>query len=140
MKSSFPIYFGFADGASRHTHNISFAAWVIYHSGELVSSGRIYLGSMINNIAEYHVVIRILTESSSLGISQLIINLDSQLMVRQLNCEYIVCNPVLLCFHLRVHCLERYFEFLEYKHISRELNTITDSLSNSMLYWYIAHR
>ena len=67
------------DGASRHTQNIASAAWVIYHSGELVSSGRICLGSTTNNIVEYHVVIGLLTEASSLGISQLIINLDSQL-------------------------------------------------------------
>jgi ribonuclease HI len=140
MTSSFPIYFGFADGASRHTQNITSVAWVIYHSGELVSSGGIFLGSATNNIAEYHAIIRILTEASSLGISQLIINLDSQLVVRQLNREYVVHNSTLLRLHLRVHHLERAFEFLQYKHISRELNTITDSLANYMLDWYIAHR
>jgi ribonuclease HI len=140
MTSSFPIYFRFVDGASRHTQNIASASWVIYHSGELVSSGGICLGSATNNIAEYHAVIGILTEASSLGISQLIINLDSQLVVHQLNREYAVRNPVLLRLHLRVRHLERSFEFLEYRHISRELNMIMDSLENYMLDWYIAHR
>jgi hypothetical protein len=50
------------------------SAWVIYHSGELVISGGIYLRFAINNVAEYHVVIELLAEASSLGISQLIIN------------------------------------------------------------------
>jgi ribonuclease HI len=140
MTSPFPIFFGFVDGASRHTQNIASAAWVIYHSGELVSSGGIFLGSATNNMAEYHVIIRLLTEASSLGITHLIINLDSQLMVCQLNRDYVVRNPVLLCLHLRVHHLERSFEFLQYRHIPRELNTTSDSLANYMLDRYLAHR
>ena len=94
----------------------------------------------INNVKEYHAIIKLLTKASSLGISQLIIKLDSQLVVRQLNHEYIVRNSVLLRLHIRVCHLERSFEFLEYIHISREFNTITDSLENYKLDWYIAHR
>jgi ribonuclease HI len=111
MTSSFPIFVGFADGASRHTQNIASAAWVIYHSDELVSSGGIFLGSTTNNMAEYHVVIGLLTEASSLGISHMIINLDSQLVVCQLNRIYAIHNPILLRLHLRVRRLERMFEF-----------------------------
>jgi ribonuclease HI len=106
MTYSFPIFVGFADGASRHTQNIAFAAWVIYHSDELVSLEGIYLGSTTNNMAEYHVVIGLLTEASSLGISRIIVNLDSQLMVCQLNQIYAIHNPILLCLHLRVRRLE----------------------------------
>ena len=140
VSSSFPIYFGFADGVSRHTQNIASVAWVIYLSGELVSSGGICLGSATNNIAEYHVFIGLLTKSSYVGIFQLIINLDPQLVLRQLKSEYVVCNPILLCLHLRVCRLERSFEFIEYRHTSREINTIMDSLANYMLDWHISHR
>jgi ribonuclease HI len=140
MTSPFPIFVGFVDGASRHTQNIASAAWVIYHSGELVSSGGIFLGSTTNNMAEYHVVIRLLTEASSLGITHLIINLDSQLVVCQLNRDYVVRNPVLLRLHLRVRRLERSFEFIQYRHIPRELNTTLDSLANYILDRYLVHR
>jgi len=140
MTSSFPIYFRFADGASQHTQNIAFAARVIYHSGKLVSSGGICLGLATNKVAEYHAVIILLIKASSLGISQLIINLDSQLVVCQLNREYVIHNSTLLRPHLRVHRLERDFEFLVYRHILRELNTVVVSLANYMLDWYIAHR
>jgi ribonuclease HI len=140
MTSPFPIFVGFVDGASRHTQNIASAAWVIYHSDELVSSGGIFLGSTTNNMAEYHVVIGILTEASSLGISRIIINLDSQLVVCQLNRVYAIHNPILLCLHLRVRHLERMFEFIEYRHIPRELNTTSDSLANYILDRYLAHR
>jgi ribonuclease HI len=140
MTSSFPIFVGFADGASRHTQNVASAAWVIYHSDELVSSGGIFLGSTTNNMAEYHVVIRLLTEASSLGVSRMIINLDSQLVVCQLNRIYAIHNPILLHLHLRVRRLERMFDFIEYRHIPRELNTISDSLANYIMDRYLTHR
>jgi ribonuclease HI len=85
MTCPFPMFVGFVDRASRHTQNIASATWVIYHSGELVSSVGISLGSTTNNMAEYDVIIELLTEASSLGITHLIINLDSQIMVCQLN-------------------------------------------------------
>jgi ribonuclease HI len=140
MTSSFPIFFGFANPASRHTQNIASATWFIYHSGELMSSGGIFFGSATNIVEDYHVIIRILTKASSLGISQLIINLDSQLVARQLNREYIIHNSTLLRLHPRACRLERDFEFIDYRHIPRELNTIVNSLANYMLDWYIAHR
>jgi ribonuclease HI len=140
MPTSFPIYFGFADGASRHTQNLASATWTIYHSGELVSSGGICLGPATNNVAEYHVIIGLLTEAHSLNISQIIISLDSQLVVCQLNHIYVIHNPILLRLYLRVRHLERYFSYIEYQHISRELNVITDSLANYMLDWHLTHR
>ena len=73
MTSNFPIFFGFVDGAIRHTQNIASAAWVIYQFNEVVSSGGICLGPVTNNMAEYHAVIGLLTQASSLGISHIII-------------------------------------------------------------------
>jgi ribonuclease HI len=140
MTSSFPIFVGFADGASRHTHNVASIAWVVYHSDELVSSGGVCLGSMTNNMEEYHVVIGLLAEAFSLGISRIIFNLDSQLVVCQLKHIYAIHNPILLCLHLRVRCLELMFDFIEYRHIPRELNTISDSLANYIMDRYLAHR
>jgi ribonuclease HI len=140
MTSSFPIFIGFADGASRHTQNIASTAWVIYHSNELVSSGGIFLGSSTNNMAEYHVVVKILTEASSLGISCKIVKLDSQLVVCQLNQIYAIHSTILLRLHLRVHCLERMFDFIEYRHIPRELNTTSDSLANYIMDRCLSHR
>ena len=106
MTSSFPIFFGFVDGASRHTRNIALTSWVIYQFDEVVSSGGICLGPATNNMAECHAVIRLLTQASSLGISRIIVYLDSQLVVYQLNCIYAIRNPVLLRLHLQVRCLE----------------------------------
>jgi ribonuclease HI len=140
MISTFSISFGFADGASRHTRNIASAAWVIYQFDEVVSSGGICLGPATNNMAEYHAVIGLLTHASSLGISRIIIYLDSQLVVYQLNRIYAIRSPILLRLHLQVHRLERMFDYIEYRCISRELNSVLDSLANYIMDWYVAHR
>jgi ribonuclease HI len=140
MTSAFPIFFGFTDGASRHTRNIASAAWVIYQFDEVVSSGGICLGPATNNMEEYHTVIGLLTQASSLGISRIIIYLDSQLVVYQLNRIYAICSPILLRLHLQVLRLERMFDYIEYRHIPRELNSVSDSLANYIMDRYLAHR
>jgi ribonuclease HI len=139
MTSAFPIFFGFADDASRHTRNIASAAWVIYQFDEVVSSRGICLGPANNNMAEYHSIIGLLTQTSSLGISHIIVYLDSQLMVYQLNQIYAIRNPILLRLHLQFRCLERMFDYIEYRHIPRELNSVLDSLANYIMDRYLAH-
>ena len=140
MTSSFPIFFGFANGASRHTQNIASATWVIYQFDEVVSSGGISLGPTTNNMAEYHAVIGLLTQASSIGIYRIIVYLDSQLMVYQLNRIYAIRNPILLRLHLQVRHLEWMFDYIEYKHITRELNSVSDSLANYIMDRYLTHR
>ena len=86
-------YVGFSDGASRHTCNLASATWVIYSpSGQLVASGGTCLGLASNNVAKYRAVIELLWDALSCGITQL----DSQLVISQLNWAYQVRNPILL--------------------------------------------
>ena len=91
------------------------------------------LGQTTNNIVEYSAVIELLSESISFGIQSLIVRLDSKLVVLQLNRVYTIRNPVLLRLFLRVRLLEREFDYIEYQHIPRHLNTLTDSISSSMI-------
>jgi hypothetical protein len=35
--------------------------------------------------------------------------------------------------NLRIRLLERHFDYIEYQHISRNLNTLTDALANYVL-------
>ena len=59
-------FYGFAEGAYHHTLNLASAAWVLYSPAEdLVSSGVVCIGPTTNNIAEYEVVIGLLTEAAS---------------------------------------------------------------------------
>ena len=134
MLTSLQTYIGFADGACRSTRNISSTAWVIYSpSDELVSMHGVSLGQTTNNIVEYSAVIELLSKSRSFGIQSLIVRLDSELVVLQLNRVYAIRNPVLLWLFLRVRLLEREFDYIEYQHIPRHLNTLADIVASCMI-------
>ena len=76
------IYFGFADGASRHTRNLASAALGIYYpSGQLMVSRGVCIGPTSNNIAQYTTIINLLSEAISYGIDSLVVYLDLQLVV-----------------------------------------------------------
>jgi ribonuclease HI len=138
-ESSLP-YIGFADGASRSTQNLAFAAWAIYApTNELVSLRGVCLGRATNNIAEYSVVIELLVDAISLGICHLVVRLDSQLVVLQLSNVYTIRSPTLLRVYLRIRLLEHYFDYIEYQHIPRCLNTLTDALANYVLDRHLNH-
>jgi ribonuclease HI len=133
-------YIGFADGASRSTRNLASAAWAIYApTNELISLRGICLGRATNNIAEYSTVVELLVDAISLGIRHLVVRLDSQLVVLQLSNVYSIRSPTLLRVYLRIRLLERHFDYIEYQHIPRCLNTLTDALANYVLDRHLNH-
>jgi ribonuclease HI len=140
MSSESEVFIGYVDGASRHTRRLASTAWVIFTpQGQLLSSGGICLGDTTNNVAEYSAVIELLRGALSLGISRLRVYLDAQLVVSQLNRIYRVHDPTLHRRFLRVHLLERNFDYITYFHVPRSLNQITDTLANHILDWHLAH-
>jgi ribonuclease HI len=127
-------YIGFVDGASRSTKNIMSATWEIYApTDELISLHGIFLGRATNNIAEYSSVIKLLTDVISLSIHHLIVRLDSQRVVLQLSNIHSIRSPTLLRVYLIICLLERNFDYIEYQHIPRYLNTLTDALADYVL-------
>ena len=140
MFESLEPFVGYADGASHSMQNLSSAAWAIFTpNGELVSFRGICIGRSTNNITDYITLIEILFDSISFCINRIIIRLDLQLVVLQLTSVYTVRNPTLLRLFLRVRLLERHFDFIQYQHISRNLNTLTNSLANQVLDRHLQH-
>ena len=140
MSNYSDTYVGYVDGASRSTRNLSSAAWAIFDpSGELVSFRGVCIGRSTNNIAEYSALIELLSDTIAHGIRQLIVRLDSQLVILQLTGIYSVRNPAIYRMFLRVKILEREFDSIQYQHISRNLNTLTDSLANYVLDRHLQH-
>ena len=114
-------FYSFTDGACHHTFNHASATWVLYSPAhDLVSSGAVCIGPTTNNIVEYEAVIGLLTEAASWDIRDLVVFIDSHLVVCHLNQFYTIRNPILLRLYLRVHLLERSFEVITYRHIPRE--------------------
>ena len=133
-------FYGFADGACHHTLNFSSAAWVLYSPAEyLVSLGVVCIGPATNNIVEYRVVIGLLIEAASQDVHDLVVLMDSQLVVCHLNHVYTIRNPMLLHRFRRVPLLERSFETITYRHIHREHNVVADSLANYIPDWHVSH-
>jgi ribonuclease HI len=138
-ESSLP-YIGFADGASCSTRNLASTVWEIYTpKKKLVSLRGICLGRASNNIVEYSAVIELLVDTISLRIHHLVVQLDSQLIVLQLSNIYSIQSPTLLWVYLRIRLLEHYFDHIEYQHIPRCINTLTDALVNYVLDRHLNH-
>ena len=78
-----------------------------------------FLGCTTNNIYEYSAVTKLLSEAIYLDIRELVVNLDSQLVVLQLNRQYSIRNPQILIMYIRIHLLERNFDYITYHHIPR---------------------
>ena len=97
------------------------------------------IGPATNNILEYEAVISLLTEAASQDVHDLVVLMDSQLVVFHLNHVYIIRNPVLLRLFRRVRLLEISSETITYRHIPREHNVVADSLANYILDWHISH-
>jgi ribonuclease HI len=140
MSSESKVFVGYADGASRHTPKLASTAWVIFTpQGQFLSSEGICLGDTTNNVFEYSVVIELLHDALSLGISRLRVYLDAQLVVSQLNRIYWVHDPTLHQRFLRVRFLEHNFDYITYFHVPRRLNQITETLTNHILDSHLAH-
>ena len=133
-------FYGFVDGAFCHTLNLALAAWVLYtFAHDLVSFGAVCIGPTTNNIGEYQAVIGLLIEAPSQDVRNLVVLIDSLLVVCHLNHVYTIRNPMLIRLFWRVRLLERSFGTITYRNIPREHNVVADSLANYILDWHIAH-
>jgi ribonuclease HI len=89
----------------------------------------------INNMAEYEVLIFGLNTALSLGVQQLLVNGDSQLIIKQVKGEC-CCNDLQLAAYLfHVQKLEKDFKVLDLHHIPRAENAIADDLSTKAFTW-----
>ena len=80
-----------------------------------------------NNIAEYEGLLVGLRIAAELGIKNLVIQEDSQLVVRQVNKDY--QSPLLEAYVEEVRRLEEHFDGLQTVHVPHAQNSIVDHLS-----------
>ena len=89
-----------------------------------------FLGHATNNVAEYNGLIRALSEALKVGISNVKVFSDSELMVRQINGQYRVKSPALRPLFEQVMRLLDRFTRWEVTHVRREQNKRADELAN----------
>ena len=121
----------FTDGAARGNPGPAGAGSVIVSpDGHIVAKIGKFLGDSTNNVAEYMGLILGLRRAKAMGIKELEVLSDSELLVRQLNGEYAVKADHLLPLHQEAQALLKAFPEIALRHIPREENAQADAMSN----------
>jgi ribonuclease HI len=124
----------YTDGGARGNPGPAAAAYVLEAEDRtLLDAQAETIGIATNNIAEYRAVINGLRKALELGVTELDVRSDSELLVRQMNGEYRVKNPTLQKLSLEVAALVRQIGRVAFTAVRRERNTLADSLVNEAL-------
>ena len=99
---------------------------VLYAVGE-------YIGQTTNNVAEYKALIRSLEQAHNLGATELQINMDSELIVKQMLGQYKIKEPTLKELAGQVFRLQNHFQKISFTHVRREFNKEADFLVNQAI-------
>jgi ribonuclease HI len=91
------------------------------------------IGVATNNVAEYSALIAGLEKALELGVDEVVVVSDSELMVKQMKGEYRVKNEALQELWLRAGRLARQVGSVGYTAVRREHNTLADKLVNEAL-------
>jgi len=124
----------YADGGARGNPGPAGIGVVIYDSKKKkLKEFYKYIGEATNNNAEYNALIQGLEEARSMGAEEVVVNLDSELVVNQLNGEYRVKSPDMKSlFEKAVEALKK-FKAFEIRHIDRAENKEADKLANKAM-------
>lgn len=124
----------FTDGGARGNPGPAALGVVVYdEKGTLIKKIGRFLGEKTNNEAEYEAVIAALEEAGEMGAKRVEINLDSELVGRQLSSIYKVKNGRMQALALKVRNLETAFKKVVYKTIPRGQNALADELVNEAI-------
>jgi len=119
------------DGAARGNPGKAGCGAVICDvDGNVVKELSRYLGYTTNNVAEYEGLLMGLEALLGMGRKSVVIQSDSQLMVRQLNGEYRVKDDKLKKLFARAVRLLEHFDRYRIVHVPRERNKLADRLAN----------
>lgn len=123
-----------ADGGARGNPGPAAAGFVIKNSkGEVLEDGGLYLGETTNNQAEYQAVCLVLDKAKTYQPKKVEVNLDSELIVKQLNGEYKVKNAGLKPFYEQARQLIEELEDVQVQHVPRAENKEADRQVNLVL-------
>lgn len=102
-------------------------------SGEIIYRHGGYIGTATNNVAEYKALIKALEEAVNLGGTDLQINMDSELIVRQMLGVYKIKEPGLQVLAQEVFKLKNNFKSVNFTHVRREFNKDADAMVNEAI-------
>jgi probable phosphoglycerate mutase len=124
----------FADGGSRGNPGPAASGAVLYsEDGTVLAEIGEYLGIATNNVAEWRALLAGLTRARELGVDEIEIRMDSELVVRQITGVYRVKHADLIPLHSKAKSLLRSFKSVDIQHIPRKQNAAADAVVNQFL-------
>ena len=118
------------DGAARGNPGQAGAGiFLSVPDGSVLRAGE-YLGEATNNTAEYRALLVGMKKAADLGIRDLEVRSDSELMVKQLNGQYRVKSPHLQDLYFSAIKAISSFDRVIFIHVTREENKEADRLAN----------
>ncbi len=121
----------YTDGGRRGNPGPGAGAFILINSSGKVFGGKgFFLGRTTNNAAEYTGLLQGLLAARELGISEVRVFSDSELMVRQINGEYRVKSKNLKDIFTQCSSLAETFKSFEITHVFRDNNQQADELAN----------
>jgi ribonuclease HI len=122
------------DGGARGNPGPAAFAYVLEaEDGSSLAAHGEAIGVATNNVAEYSALVAGLEKAVELGVRELEVVSDSELMVKQMRGEYKVKNEALRELSVRAGRLARELGTVRYTAVRREHNTLADRLVNEAL-------
>jgi len=122
------------DGGSRGNPGPGACAYVLGDpQGNEVEARGEYLGVCTNNVAEYRSLIAGLTAAARHGVRELVVYMDSELVVRQMLGQYKVKNEGLKPLHAEARSAAGRVGVVRFESVPRDDNGRADGLVNEAL-------
>jgi ribonuclease HI len=124
----------YTDGGARGNPGPAAAAYVLEtEDGTVLDARGEGIGTATNNVAEYRALVAGLARAAELGVSEVEVVSDSELLVKQMNGEYRVKNAALVELSLEAARLAREIGRVRYTAVRRAHNELADRLVNETL-------
>ncbi len=124
----------FTDGGARGNPGPAAYGYVLEaDDGTVLAAHGEAIGVATNNVAEYSALIAGLEKAVELGVGEVEVISDSELMVKQMRGEYKIKNEALRELSLRASHLARELGAVTYTAVRREHNKLADQLVNDAL-------
>jgi ribonuclease HI len=124
----------FTDGGARGNPGPAAYGYVLEaDDGTLLAAHGERIGVATNNVAEYRALIAGLEKALELGLDEVGVVSDSELLVKQMTGEYRVKNAALQKLHDEASRVARRIGDVSYTAVRREHNELADQLVNEAL-------
>jgi probable phosphoglycerate mutase len=122
------------DGGARGNPGPAAYGYVLEgEDGTMLAAQGEAIGTATNNVAEYRALIAGLEKAVELGVDDLEVFSDSELLVKQMRGEYKVKKPALQDLSREAAGLAKQLESITYTAVRREHNELADRLVNEAL-------